>query len=130
MSNRRRERYAVIAALFFVIARLSIFAADPPIDVSRIIDKAAAESILDTKLRDAASRNLQGSDGYYSKCNYYSVPAGKTLLLRIYRTGTGYDPESELEAMLKNSPVTKNVSGMGGKSFVTLEWRARCRGTF
>ena len=99
MSSRRRERYTVIAALSFIIVRLSIFAADPQIDVSRIIDKAAAESILGTKLRDAASRNLQGSDGYYSKCNYYSVPPGKTLLLRIYRADAGYDPENELEAM-------------------------------
>jgi hypothetical protein len=118
LSKRRWKRHIVRAALFFVIARLTVSAADPQIDVSRIVDKATAESILGTKLRDAASRNVQGTDGYYSKCNYYSVPPGKTLLLRIYRAAAGYDPENELEAILKNSPVTKNVFGIGDKSFV------------
>jgi hypothetical protein len=118
LSNRRCKRNTVFAALFFVTARLSIFAADPQIDVSRIIDKATAESILATKLTEAASRNIQGSDGYYSKCNYYSVPPGRTLVLRIYRVADGYDPEKEHEAILKNSPVTKKVFGIDGKAFV------------
>jgi hypothetical protein len=106
------------AAVVSVTPTLSIFAADALLDVSRIIDKATAQSILETKVKDAAARNVQGGDGYYSKCNYYSIPPGKTLVLRIYRAADGYDPQNEFEAVLKNSPSVKNVFGIGDKSFV------------
>ena len=118
MANRKICFAVACAAVVSLTPTLSIFAADAPLDVSRIIDKATAQSILETKVKDAAARNVQGGDGYYSKCNYYSIPPGKTLVLRIYRAADGYDPQNEFEAVLKNTPSVKNVFGIGDKSFV------------
>ena len=94
-------------------------AADPGLDVSHIIDQAMAESVLNGKVKEAVPRNVQGGDGHYSKCNYYSVPPGKTLLLRVYQAAEGYDPEQEFETVTKNTPATKSVSGVGDKAIVT-----------
>ena len=112
-----RPRVYIIATLLITLA-MSILATDPHVDVSRIIDKAIAESILGTKLKNAAAHDAQGTDGYYSKCNYYSVPPGKTLVLRIYQAAEGYDPQNEFETVLKTSPMTKNVFAIGDKAFV------------
>ena len=106
------------SSILFAISS-SVAAADPGIDVSRIIDQAAAESVLAVKVKEAEPRNVQGGDGHYSKCNYYSVPPGKMLLLRLYQAADGYDPEKEFEAVTKNSPATIEVLGLGDKAIVT-----------
>jgi hypothetical protein len=95
------------------------FAADSRVDVSAIINKAEAESVLATKVKDATPRNVQGGDGYYSKCNYYSVAPGKTLLLRIYQAAPGYDGRRELEMVTKNTAQVKPVTGLGDKAVAT-----------
>jgi hypothetical protein len=64
-------------------------------------------------------RNVQGGDGYYSKCTYYAVAPGKTLLIRVYQAAPGYDGRKELEVVTKDTAEVKPVSGLGDKAVVT-----------
>ena len=91
----------ISAGLLLASVTSAMRAADNHIDVAAIINRADAESALGVKVKDPTPRNIQGGDGYYSKCNYYSVTAGKTLLLRAYQAAAGYDAQKELEAMTK-----------------------------
>lgn len=86
------------------------------IDVSTIIDKAAAESILDTAVKDPSPRNVEGRDGYYSKCNYYSATPGKLLILRVYQAAAGSDPKEALEQVRASTGLTKSLPGIGDKA--------------
>ena len=97
----------------------AMLAAENPIDVAAIINKAEAESVLGEKVKDPMPRNIQGGDGYYSKCNYYSVTPGKTLLIRTYQAAVGHDAQKELEMVTKNTPSVKPVLGLGDKALVT-----------
>lgn len=105
-----------VGILFAVSA--SAVAADP-IDVSHIIDQATAESVLGVKVKEAAPRNVRGDDGYYSKCNYYSVPPGKTLVIRLYRAAEGYNPQTELDVIRKTTPGLKEFYGIGDQAVIT-----------
>lgn len=96
-----------------------VFAAGNQIDISSIIDRATAESVLEAKTKEALPHNLQGGDGYYSKCNYYSVTPGKTLLLRLYQAADGYNPQEELEVIAKSTPALIEVLGLGDKALLT-----------
>ncbi|MEP7015442.1 MAG: hypothetical protein ABI925_08390 [Verrucomicrobiota bacterium] len=97
----------------------SLFAVGAKLDVSQIVNQAMAESILDSKVKVTAPRNSQGGDGYYSKCNYYSAPPGKTLLLRVYRAAEGYYAQYEFDVVTQNTPSLKTVPGLGDKAMVT-----------
>ena len=116
--TRKVTKLVASAGVLFAVS-VSAVAAGPGIDVSHIIDQAMAESVLDVKVKEAEPRNVQGGDGHYSKCNYYSVPPGKTLLLRLYQAADGYDPEKEFEALTKNTPATIEVLGLGDKAIIT-----------
>jgi hypothetical protein len=94
-------------------------AADKRVDVSKIIDKAAAESILEEPVKTPAPRNVDGSDGYYSKCNYYSNDAKKRLIVRVYEAAPGFDAQKELDALAENTGALRAVSGLGDKARVT-----------
>jgi hypothetical protein len=94
-------------------------AADNRVDVSKIIDKAAAESILEEPVKTPAPRNVDGSDGYYSKCNYYSNDAKKRLIVRVYEAAPGFDAQKELDALAENTGALRAVSGLGDKARVT-----------
>jgi len=100
----------------FAAATTAALAADGRPDVSHIIDKAAAESILEEPVNSPAPRNVEGSDGYYSKCNYYSTSGKKRLVLRIYQAKAGFDPQKELEAVAENTGAMRAVSGLGDKA--------------
>src|SRR2546421_8204613 len=91
-------------------------ATDTRIDISKIIDKAAAESILEEPVKTASPRNVEGSDGYYSKCNYYSTDAKKRLILRVYQAAPGFDPQKELESVAENTGAMRAISGLGDKA--------------
>ena len=101
------------------LAVAPVFAAETHIDVSKVITKSEAESILGAKTKDSTPRNVQGGDGYYSKCNYYSVTPGKTLLVRVYQATAGYDGRKELDLVTKDAIAVKPVSGLGEKAIVT-----------
>ena len=114
-------RTFVVTIVFIVAA--SVIASGEKIDVSQIVDPTTAESVLDAKVKIATPRNVQGGDGYYSKCNYYSATPGKALLLRVYQSAWQYDLQKELDAVTKNTPALKEVSGLGDKAMVT-DWKA------
>ena len=110
-----------VPAIFFVAASAaltasSLFAADAHIDVSRIIDKAAAESVLGETVKTPAPRNMEGQDGYYSKCTYYTGTPGKSLVLRVYQAAAGFNPYKELEQVIETSGSMRAVAGLGDKA--------------
>jgi hypothetical protein len=112
------KKHIIAVAVVLASGTFPMLAAENQIDVAAIINKAEAESVLGVKVKDPTPGNIQGSDGYYSKCNYYSVTAGQTLLLRAYQAAAGYDAQKELEAMTKNTASVKPISGLGDKAIV------------
>ena len=96
----------------------SLGAAESKPEVATIIDKATAESILGGMVKDPTPLNVEGKDGYYSKCNYYSVAPGRLLMLRIYQAGTGFNASKELDHVHATSGLTKSISGLGDKAEV------------
>jgi hypothetical protein len=111
-------KLSILAMLIAAALTSAMFAAESQPDVSTIISKAEAESILAAKVKDATPRNVQGGDGYYSKCNYYSVAPGKTLLVRVYQAAPGFDAQKELNLVTKDAASAKPVSGLGDKAMV------------
>jgi hypothetical protein len=107
-------------ATFFLAGGAGVaIAADSKIDVSKIIDKQAAESILEEPVKAPSPRNVEGSDGYYSKCNYYSTDAKKRLILRVYQAAAGFDPQKELESVAENTGAMRAISGLGDKARIS-----------
>jgi hypothetical protein len=96
--------------------RMFALPAEERFDVSRIVDKAFAESIMGEPVKVPTPRNMHGGDGYYSKCNYYSAKSGKALILRVYQAGPGFDPQKELEAVKASTGLAKSVTGLGDKA--------------
>ena len=107
--------FRLATGLLAVAAGVAI-AADTKIDVSKIIDKQAAESILEEPVKTPSPRNVEGSDGYYSKCNYYSTNAKRRLILRVYQAAAGFDPQKELESVAENTGAMRAISGLGDKA--------------
>ena len=107
-----------IGASLALISMRFVVAADTRIDVSRVIDKAEAESILGVQVKNPTPRNAEGKDGYYSKCNYYSAIPGKSLVIRLHQSGFGgaIDPQKELELVAASSGSLKPVEGLGDKA--------------
>jgi hypothetical protein len=110
-----------VLATFFMVASAALttpalFAADAQIDVSQIIDKSAAESILGETVRTPTPRNMEGKDGYYSKCTYYTGTPGKSLVLRVYQAASGFNPYKELEQVIETSGSMRSISGLGDKA--------------
>lgn len=112
---------SLVVAIVSVVAG-STLAAGEKIDVSQIVDPTTAETLLEGKVKIAAPRNVQGGDGYYSKCNYYSATPGKALLLRVYQAAGGYDAGGELDAVMKNTPAMKTIPNLGDKAMIT-NWK-------
>lgn len=112
-------RLSILRTFCAAVLTSATFAADNRIDVSSIVSKTDAKTILGAEVKDSRPRNVQGGDGYYSKCNYYSVSPGKTLLIRVYQAAPGYDAQKELETVTKDTPAVKAVSGLGDKAVVT-----------
>ena len=97
----------------------SLGAAEPNVDISTIVDKTAAESVLGGEVKAPTPINIQGTDGYYSKCNYYSAIPGKALILRFYRGPAGSDAGEELDRVKASTGLTKTVSGLGDRAEIS-----------
>jgi hypothetical protein len=109
------KMFAAVALLLAMA--MSMLAADARPDVSRIIDRATAESILGEAVKPPTPLNLAGADGYYSKCNYYALKPGKALVIRLRRAAPGSaDPQQELELIRASTGATKPVSGLGDRA--------------
>ena len=106
------------AGLFLAAYPCAALSTEERIDVSRVVDKAAAEAVLGEAVKNPAPRNMHGVDGYYSKCNYYSASSGKALVLRVYQAAPGFNAEKELEAVKASTGPSKVVSGLGDKAQV------------
>ncbi|MFN2541593.1 MAG: hypothetical protein ABR514_05420 [Chthoniobacterales bacterium] len=112
---KRNKTLASAIALLWFTGGVN-FGADRP-DVSRIIDKTAAESILGEAVRPASPRSMDGADGYYSKCNYYALKPGKALIIRLRQAAPGSaDPQQELELIRASTGASKPLSGLGDRA--------------
>ncbi|MDQ2824021.1 MAG: hypothetical protein M3R29_01040 [Verrucomicrobiota bacterium] len=105
-----------LLAAFATLTIPLLVAADAHIDVSRIIDKTAAESVLGETVKTPTPRNVEGKDGYYSKCTYYTGTPGKSLVLRVYQAASGFNPYKELEQLIETSGSMRAISGLGDKA--------------
>jgi len=105
-----------LIGVFFLGAGLTniSLAADARPDVVQIITKGDAAEILGEPVKDPSPRSGEGADGYYSKCNYYSVRRGKSLVIRLQLPGpNAITPDKELQLMAAANGSMENVSGVG-----------------
>jgi hypothetical protein len=92
----------------------TVLAADSRPDVGQIITKAEASAILGEPVKDPSPRSGDGSDGYYSKCNYYSVNRGKSLIIRLQLPGpNAIGPQKEIELLAAANGAMEKISGVG-----------------
>lgn len=112
-------RALFIFGVVATFANLAGAAEDKKIDVSTIIAKADAEKILGEPVNDARIRNMDGQDGYYSKCTYSTMNPGKSLILRVYQAAPGAPgPRKQFEMLKTDGIALKPVTGLGDKAGV------------
>jgi hypothetical protein len=102
--------------LFFLAAGLtsSLLAAENRPDVAQIITKSDAANILGEAVKDPSPRSGEGADGYYSKCNYYSLRRGRSLVIRLQLPGpNAIAPDKELQLVAQANGSMENVPGVG-----------------
>jgi hypothetical protein len=93
-----------------------LLGADTKINVSQIIDKETAEAILEGPVKVPSPRNIDGKDGYYSKCSYFAVAGDKRLIVRLFQAAAGSDPNKELDQVIENSGSMRAIAGLGDKA--------------
>jgi len=105
----------MIGAVCLAIGLTSmVVAADSRPDVSQIINKTEASAVLGEPVKDPSPRSGDGTDGYYSKCNYYSVSRGKSLIIRLQLPGpNAIGPQQELRLLAAANGAMEKVSGLG-----------------
>src|SRR5438477_8270339 len=114
------SRLAASFVLGFNFLAGGLCAGEGGLDVSHIIDKEAAAAILEGPVKVPAPRNVQGKDGYYSKCNYYGENGGKRLIIRVYQAGAGFDPNKELDQLAESSGSMRSLPGLGDKARLSI----------
>jgi hypothetical protein len=105
-----------ITGLLFLCVCLTspALAVDNRPEVAQIITKSDAADILGEAVKDASPRNGEGADGYYSKCNYYSMRRGKSLVIRLQLPGpNAIAPDKELQLVAQANGSTESVAGVG-----------------
>lgn len=105
----------LIGAFFLAVGLTNtVMAADSRPDVSQIINKTEASAILGEPVKEPSPRSGNGTDGYYSKCNYYSVNRGKSLIIRLQLPGpNAIGPQQELRLLAAADSAMEKVSGVG-----------------
>jgi len=107
------------ASLIVNLLTISLPAAEEPLDVSAIVSKTEAQKILGEPVRNPTPLNVNGKDGYYSKCNYYSTESVRSLLLRVRQASEGsIDPQTEFNQVTGNGIKFKTIDGLGDKAAV------------
>ena len=92
------------------------------IDLAAIVTKTDASSALGEPVKDPQSRNDEGADGYYSRCNYYSQNPGRSLVLRLRQASAGQlEPVKQLEELMAGNVKIKPLSGFGDKAALASE---------
>ena len=90
------------------------FPADNRPDVAQIVTKSDAADVLGEAVKDPSPRSGEGADGYYSKCNYYSIRRGKSLVIRLQLPGpNAIAPDKELQLVAQANGSMESVSGVG-----------------
>lgn len=103
---------AMLAPIACAISLLC--AAEPRPDVSRIIDRAEASKVLGEAVKETTPRSGEGADGYYSKCNYYSLHRGKSLVVRLQLPGANaVAPQKELDLLTAADASMQPVADLG-----------------
>ena len=111
-----RSNYYRISVLISLLS-ISLLAAEKPIDISEVISKTEAEKILGEPVRNPTPLNVNGKDGYYSKCNYYSTKSALSLLLRVRQASEGsVDPQIEFNQATGNGVKFKTIDGLGERA--------------
>ena len=120
--NAMRICLAVVAgaAWLFVAPNASAAAAaGKQIDLAAVITKADAEAALGQPVKEPQPRNGDGSDGYYSRCNYYSETGGKSLVLRVYQAADKIEAKKQFEMLSASTGKIQSVSGLGDRAGYT-----------
>src|SRR5581483_262599 len=92
----------------------ALLAAESRPDVSQIITRNDAAAILGETVKEPAARSGDGGDGYYSKCNYYTVRRGKSLVIRLQLPGpNAVPPQTELDLIGAANGAMEKVTGIG-----------------
>ena len=104
------------ALLFGTPDVLAAAAAGKQIDVASVITKADAEAALGQAVKDPQPRNGDGSDGYYSRCNYYSETGGKSLVLRVHQASGKIEAKKQFEMLSASTGKIQNVQGLGDRA--------------
>lgn len=118
------RRLTAVAAVATLICELSNLCGAPEkrIDLAAVVSKKDAESMLGEAVKDPQSRNEEGADGYYSRCNYYSQNPGRSLVLRVREASAGQlAPVKQLEELTAGDGRMKPVSGLGDKAALASE---------
>ena len=111
-----RTKYYAVSLLISLLS-ISLLAAEKPIDISAVVSKTEAEKILGEPVRNPTPLNVNGKDGYYSKCNYYSSKSARSLLLRVRQANEGnVDPQIEFNQVTGNGVKFKTVDGLGERA--------------
>jgi hypothetical protein len=106
-------------SLIVTLLTIPVLAAEKPIDVSAIVPKSEAEKLLGEPVRNPTPLNVNGKDGYYSKCNYYSAKSVRSLLLRVRQASEGsVDAQTEFNQVTGNGVKFKTIEGLGDKAAV------------
>ncbi len=112
-------RLTAVTALATLVCDLGVLRAAPEnrIDLAAVISKKDAESALGEAVKDPQSRNGEGADGYYSRCNYYSENPGRSLVLRVRQTTPEQlAPAKQLEELMAGSAAIKPLPGLGERA--------------
>lgn len=113
---------AAIVALVSTLTNLSGAPEKKAIDLAAIVTKTDASSALGEPVKDPQSRNDEGADGYYSRCNYYSQNPGRSLVLRLRQASAGQlEPVKQLEELMAGNVKIKPLSGFGDKAALASE---------
>jgi hypothetical protein len=87
------------------------------VDVAAVITKADAEAALGEVVKEPQPRNGDGTDGYYSRCNYYSEKPGKSLVLRVHQAAAGkLDAKKQFEMLSGGHGKIESISGLGDRA--------------
>jgi hypothetical protein len=113
---------AAIVALVSTVTHLAGAAETKALDLAAIVSKTDAASALGEPVKDPQSRNDEATDGYYSRCNYYSQNPGRSLVLRLRQAGAGQlEPAKQLDELMAGNVKIKPLAGFGEKAAVASE---------
>lgn len=112
-----RTNYNGVSLLISLLS-ISLLAAEKnPIDISAVVSKTEAEKILGEPVRNPTPLNVNGKDGYYSKCNYYSTKSARSLLLRVRQASDGsVDPQAEFNQVTGTGAKFQTIDGLGERA--------------